>query len=147
MGIGKTPLVSIPAISKNTILHHITYIGKELREDIELESCDLGNQSVLHAVKVLRKPAARIDLEVRKEDPTLEAQILVRILLQAGIPEDDDSSDSDQGAAPLASTLVEFQLEGEARKAREAQRAHFFCWCSLKVKSSQKVSLSETLSE
>ena len=64
--------------------------------------------------------------------------------MQAGIPEDDDSSDSDQGAAPLASTLVEFQLEGEARKAREAQRAHFFCWCSLKVKVSQKVSFSGT---
>ena len=53
--------------------------------------------------------------------------------MQAGILEDEE--DQDQGAAPLASTLVDLQLEGEARKAREAQRAHFFCWCSLKVKS------------
>ena len=141
MGVGKTPLVSIPVISRNTILNHITYIGKELREDIELESCDLGNQSVLHAVKVIRKPAVHSDLEVRREDQTLEAQLLLQVFMQAGIPEDDDSSDSDQGAAPLASTLVEFQLEGEARKAREAQRAHFFCWCSLKVKGSQKAIL------
>ena len=73
MGIGKTLLVSISALSRNIFLYHITHVGKELREDIELESCDLGNQSVLHAVKVIRKPAARIDLEVRKEDQTLEA--------------------------------------------------------------------------
>ena len=53
--------------------------------------------------------------------------------MQAGFLEDEE--DQDQGAAPLASTLVDLQLEGEARKAREAQRAHFFCWCSLKVKS------------
>ena len=59
LGVCKTPWVSI--------LKHLsnTNIGKELREDIELESCDLGNQSVLHAVKVLRKPAAHLDLEVR----------------------------------------------------------------------------------
>ena len=61
--------------------------------------------------------------------------------MQAGILEDDDTSEDillvpDQGAAPLASTLVDLQLEGEARKSREAQRAHFFCYCSLKVKNS-----------
>ena len=54
--------------------------------------------------------------------------------IQAGIWEEDDSSDELLlGAAPLASTLVDLQLEGEARKAVEAQRAHFFTWCSLKV--------------
>ena len=57
--------------------------------------------------------------------------------MQAGILEDEEDilPVLDQGA-PLASTLVDLQLEGEARKAREAQRAHFFCWCSLKVKIS-----------
>ena len=101
----------------------IIFAGKELREDIELESCDLGNQSVLHAVKVLRKPAAHLDIE-------------------AGILEDDDIQEDilpvyDHGAAPLASTLVDLQLEGDARKAKEAQRAHFFCWCSLQDDLSQ----------
>ena len=73
MGVGKTPWVSILKHPSNT------NIGKELREDIELESCDLGNQSVLHAVKILRKPVAHLDLEVRnEEDKTLKAQILVR---------------------------------------------------------------------
>jgi len=74
---------------------------------------------VLHAVKVLRKPPAQLDVE-------------------AGILEEDDSSDELLlGAAPLASTLVDLQLEGEARKAVEAQRAHFFTWCSLKDDLSQ----------
>ena len=59
--------------------------------------------------------------------------------MQAGILEDDNTTEDilpvpDQGAAPLASTLVDFELEGEARKAREAHHAHFFCWCRLKVK-------------
>ena len=113
-----------------------------MREDIELESCDLGNQSVLHAVKVLRKPPAHLDIEVRIQigGPTTCKNMLYN--MQAGILEDEEDilPGPDQGAAPLASTLVDLQLEGEARKAREAQRAHFFCWCSLKVNSSYKVS-------
>jgi hypothetical protein len=118
-----------------------------LREDIELESCDLGNQSVLHAVKVLRKPA-HLDIEVRIQivGPTTCKNMLYN--MQAGILEDEEDilPGPDQGAAPLASTLVDLQLEGEARKAREAQRAHFFCWCSLKVKSSYEISFCKTFS-
>ena len=36
---------------------------QELRDDVAVSSCDLGNQSVLHAVRVLRKPD---DQEVRR---------------------------------------------------------------------------------
>jgi len=53
------------------------------------------------------------------------------------LEEGDNSDELLLGAAPLASTLVDLQLEGEARKAVEAQRAHFFTWCSLKDDLSQ----------
>jgi parkin len=32
----------------------IIFAGKELRDDVPLAACDLGNQSVLHAVRVVR---------------------------------------------------------------------------------------------
>ena len=51
-----------------------------MREDIELESCDLGNQSVLHAVKVLRKPSAHIDLEVRGEAHYVQFRNICRLV-------------------------------------------------------------------
>ena len=37
------------------------------------------------------------------------------------------------GQEPLASTLVDLQLEGEARGKSPGRLAQFYCWCSHQV--------------
>lgn len=36
----------------------IIFAGKELRDDVALDTCDLGSQSILHAVKIVRKQSS-----------------------------------------------------------------------------------------
>jgi len=83
----------------------IIFAGKELRNDIALVTCDLGNQSILHAVKiVLTGP-----------------EELTSVSVEGG------------GAEPLSQSLVDLQLTGAARQVvgedSGAKRAHFYSWC------------------
>eukprot|EP00090_Calanus_glacialis_P003597 TRINITY_DN12640_c0_g1_i7.p1 TRINITY_DN12640_c0_g1~~TRINITY_DN12640_c0_g1_i7.p1 ORF type:complete len:485 (-),score=172.35 TRINITY_DN12640_c0_g1_i7:307-1761(-) len=92
----------------------IIFAGKELRDDVAIDSCDLGNQSILHAVKVVRK----VD--------TQASQVAELTSIRVEKP-------SQGGDEPLSQSLVDLQLTGDARQVaaeeRTAKRAHFYSWC------------------
>lgn len=92
----------------------IIFAGKELRDGVSLDSCQLGNQSVLHAVTVLRREreVGLVGTEVRC------------------LSDDEEGEGEGGGAEPLAATLVDLQLEGAARVAGGSP-AHFYTWCSV----------------
>jgi len=87
----------------------IIFAGKELRDDVALATCDLGNQSILHAVKI-----------VRKVDSQTSPVELSSVRVEKAQPGGDE---------PLSQSLVDLQLTGDARQVKTAKRAHFYSWC------------------
>jgi len=89
----------------------IIFAGKELRDDVAINSCDLGNQSILHAVKIVRQVDTQIEMAS----------------LEVG------EKPKQGGDEPLSQSLVDLQLTGDARQVtREEQpskRALFYSWC------------------
>lgn len=92
----------------------IIFAGKELDDSTVVEECDLGNQSILHAVKTQPSPRRNNNL---------------------------DSQSRNAGSKPLNETLIDLQLSGvERQKAiteedHEKKRAHFFVYCSYPCKT------------
>ncbi|XP_047111376.1 E3 ubiquitin-protein ligase parkin [Schistocerca piceifrons] len=86
----------------------IIFAGKELDDSIVIEECDLGEQSILHAVKV--QPSPRADGSKGRSHSL--------------------------AAKPLNETLVDLQLSGKDRQEmvseedHEKRRAHFYVYCS-----------------
>jgi len=81
----------------------IIFAGKELRDDVSIQSCDLGSQSILHAVRVENKASKQQSIK---------------------------KSETFHGSVPISETLVDLQLTGEARHvAGKEKRAHFYSWC------------------
>ncbi|XP_026472418.1 E3 ubiquitin-protein ligase parkin [Ctenocephalides felis] len=88
----------------------IIFAGKELGDSIVIEECDLGNKSILHAVKC-RKRAF-----VSSPHSTLLEEVV------------------EEGSKPLCETLVDLQLTSLERsniseEDRERSRAHFYVHC------------------
>jgi len=90
----------------------IIFAGKELRDDVAVDRCDLGNQSILHAVKIVRQVNTKTS-----------------IVEMSSMEEDTQKGGDD----PLSQSLVDLQLTGDARQVtaeeQPAKRAHFYSWC------------------
>lgn len=85
-----------------------------IRTNIFFQECDLGTQSVLHAVKTRSRP--EIEAKSKRCLETLY----------------DDENVGDVPSKPLSSTLVDLQLKGEERRDSESNikaKAHFFVHC------------------
>ncbi|XP_069675402.1 E3 ubiquitin-protein ligase parkin [Periplaneta americana] len=91
----------------------IIFAGKELHDSIVIEDCDLGQQSILHAVKSRPSP----------KKPGVESP--------------------SEGSKPLNETLIDLQLSDRERKSlktdedREKTRAHFYVYCGWPCKTMQ----------
>lgn len=101
----------------------IIFAGKELRDDVSLDACDLGSQSILHAVRILARSPLPVQEASRTEDDHPPAEV-------------------GGGGAPLCESLIDLQLSGEERAAlapdqRESRRAHFYVWCNSPCNSLQ----------
>jgi len=94
----------------------IIFAGKELSDSVLVDSCDLGNQSILHAVRIVaRIPAPAQEQEEKGEE---------------------------SGTAPLCESLIDLQLSKEERVTlppaeRETKKAHFYVWCNSPCNSLQ----------
>ena len=121
----------------------ILFAGKELGDSVLVDSCQLGNQSIIHAVKIVTRlppsqPSflssgshAKISKEVHAgdngEDLTAPANEAV-----------DNASDG-----PLCESLLDLQLSQDERSTvvtetdRKSKRAHFYVWCNSPCKSLQ----------
>ncbi|KAJ9588135.1 hypothetical protein L9F63_018493 [Diploptera punctata] len=91
----------------------IIFAGKELHDSIVIEECDLGQQSILHAVKIRPSP----------KKPGLESH--------------------NEGSKPLNETLIDLQLSDRERHSlttdedREKKRAHFYVYCAFPCRRMQ----------
>ncbi|XP_022213694.1 E3 ubiquitin-protein ligase parkin [Drosophila obscura] len=94
----------------------IIFAGKELSDATTLMQCDLGQQSILHAIR-MRPPVRREKLPsatLEEEEPTL--------------------TPTDEASKPLNETLLDLQLESDERlnitdEERVRAKAHFFVHC------------------
>ncbi|KAK0174748.1 hypothetical protein PV327_010482 [Microctonus hyperodae] len=107
----------------------IIFAGKELHNSTIIEECDLGQQSILHAVKV---PNRRHKLELNTTETINE--------LSSELQEDLN----DSGSKPLNETLSDLSLNDvenneitSSSSGKSYQPAHFFVYCSLPCKSIQ----------
>ncbi|KAL0109447.1 hypothetical protein PUN28_014488 [Cardiocondyla obscurior] len=102
----------------------IIFAGKELHNSTIIEECDLGQQSILHAVqtpprKILNK---RKDATVNSiEESTSETSL------------------NDSGSKPMNETLMDLPLdelnkEDLALQVQESNKAHFYVYCSTPCK-------------
>lgn len=91
----------------------IIFAGKELHDSTVIEECDLGQQSILHAVKARPSP----------KKPGIESP--------------------SEGSKPLNETLIDLQLSDRERhnlttdEDRERKRAHFYVFCASPCKQMQ----------
>ncbi|KAG8037633.1 hypothetical protein G9C98_005844 [Cotesia typhae] len=98
----------------------IIFAGKELHNSTIIEECDLGQQSILHAVKAPRKN---------------------RKPLNTGITPSIEELDDDTGSKPMNETLSDLSLDeiNDQSKSKplnqEEKRAHFYIFCSVPCKS------------
>ncbi|XP_063974598.1 E3 ubiquitin-protein ligase parkin isoform X1 [Diachasmimorpha longicaudata] len=102
----------------------IIFAGKELHNSTIIEECDLGQQSILHAVKT---PPRRLK-------STLNKQRISESLTES-------SEVNESGSKPLNETLTDLPLD-EGEKAdiiessdRRGKRAHFYVYCAAPCKS------------
>ncbi|XP_076680365.1 E3 ubiquitin-protein ligase parkin [Andrena cerasifolii] len=101
----------------------IIFAGKELHNSTIIEECDLGQQSILHAI---RTPPQRLNRS--KDESTIE--------------EFSEASElNDSGGKPLNETLTDLPLdesdlqESSSTEEQLGSRAHFFVHCSAPCKA------------
>jgi len=87
-----------------------------------VDLCDLGNQSILHAVKVVAQPRALPPPPETGPGP-------------APAQTKDDVAAGDGSEGPLCQSLIDLQLTKEERVTlpddqREQKKAHFYVWCN-----------------
>ncbi|XP_063702938.1 E3 ubiquitin-protein ligase parkin [Culicoides brevitarsis] len=100
----------------------IIFAGKELADTIHISECDLGQRSILHAVK--SRPSVR--------DSNLKQKKLSFSLAEE---DEDPVSRSETPTAPLCETLIDLQLDSDERKLvkkdeMDRKKAHFYVHCS-----------------
>jgi len=134
-----------PELGINQEEIRIIFAGKELRDDVLVDSCDLGNQSILHAVKIVRREPLDETKNVIKETTTSpnDSGLDSSIELSPRNSEESPRSSTPRGGptqggdAPLNETLIDLQLIGAERLKAEAKKAHFYIWCNSPCKSLQ----------
>lgn len=102
----------------------IIFAGKELRDDVAIDTCNLGNQSILHAVKIVRQNASHT-VQVNSVEVS-------SVSSNNGL---DVSGDKVVGEDPLCESLVDLQLTGKDREEvsveeQPTKRAHFYTYCT-----------------
>lgn len=122
----------------------IIFAGKELSNSTTIAECDLGQRSVLHAVRS-RQPSPGHVQSAADTAPTGVGKRALNAPQQHTIAEADEDAEDDAehnghdasaGASrPMAATLVDLQLEKLERlnisaAQRERTRAHFYVHCS-----------------
>lgn len=124
----------------------IIFAGKELRDHVPVDSCDLGNQSILHAVKIVRKVEPTIgDIESEASDRDDISQSPEVSAGQEGTTPSREMTSSPEAVprsdAPLCESLLDLQLIGDERRAAEEEKirkkANFYIWCNSPCNSLQ----------
>ncbi|XP_037934192.1 E3 ubiquitin-protein ligase parkin isoform X2 [Teleopsis dalmanni] len=92
----------------------IIFAGKELSDATTIEECDLGQQSVLHAIR----------LRPQQQRQRMHSTVM-----------EEESLSIEEPSKPLCETLVDLQLQSEERvnineEDRERTKAHFFVHCT-----------------
>ncbi|XP_034943826.1 E3 ubiquitin-protein ligase parkin isoform X2 [Chelonus insularis] len=107
----------------------IIFAGKELHNSTIIEECDLGQQSILHAVKV--------PLRRRQVGPDSTQTINERLSESSEF----DDTGGGGGGKPLNETLTDLSLneittlDSNGGQKQQEKRAHFFVFCSNPCKS------------
>lgn len=95
----------------------IIFAGKELSDTITISECDLGQQSIIHAVKARTMPKKANNGKNLLETPISE-----------------ESPEESVSTKPLCETLTDLQLtevnEKPGSPAKDRRKAHFFVFCS-----------------
>jgi len=117
----------------------IIFAGKELSDSVLVDSCDLGNQSILHAVRIVARtpgpsPVAPSSTNTVHVAETEEAD-------KTGAKEEEGTKEV-VGSGPLCQSLMDLQLSLEERTVlppaeRETKKAHFYVWCNSPCNSLQ----------
>lgn len=113
----------------------IIFAGKELGDNISVDSCDLGSQSILHAVRIVTRSAASL-VTARTPSPLRQQQQQDDAEEQQPAVEAGEDSDARPGEGePLCESLIDLQLSPEERMSinpaeRESRKAHFYVWCN-----------------
>ncbi|XP_033209468.1 E3 ubiquitin-protein ligase parkin isoform X2 [Belonocnema kinseyi] len=104
----------------------IIFAGKELHNSTIIEECDLGQQSILHAVRAHHQKMSKLNTSSTIEESTSESSEL-----------------NDSGSKPLNETLSDLpldesgELESSTSEEQEKNRAHFYVYCSSPCRSVQ----------
>lgn len=116
----------------------IIFAGKELSNSTTIAECDLGQRSVLHAVRARHSPSSSPSTTTSASTASGSRRPALQAPSASSIAEEPDDADEElhhPASKPLAATLVDLQLIdrdrlniGEAQ--RERTRAHFFVHCS-----------------
>jgi len=106
----------------------IIFAGKELGDSVSVSTCDLGSQSILHAVRIVAKkqksespaPQGKGDESSVADDENVDQQHEDHPQLQG---------------EPLCESLIDLQLSPEERMSidpsqRDTKKAHFYVWCN-----------------
>uniref|UniRef100_A0A034W4L8 E3 ubiquitin-protein ligase parkin n=2 Tax=Bactrocera TaxID=47832 RepID=A0A034W4L8_BACDO len=107
----------------------IIFAGKELSDATTIQECDLGQQSILHAIRSRPQPQRqRLQSTVMEEEP----QDIMNISTSTGRA---TPSPPEEPSKPLCETLVDLQLLSEERiniteEDRQRTKAHFFVHCA-----------------
>ncbi|XP_018393958.1 PREDICTED: E3 ubiquitin-protein ligase parkin [Cyphomyrmex costatus] len=101
----------------------IIFAGKELHDSIIIEECDLGQQSILHAVRTPNKMSTKRKTSVSLiEESTSETSNL-----------------NGSGSKPMNETLMDLPLDESDQQnvsleEQQESRAHFYVYCSAPCK-------------
>ncbi|XP_076182663.1 E3 ubiquitin-protein ligase parkin isoform X1 [Ptiloglossa arizonensis] len=104
----------------------IIFAGKELHNSTVIEECDLGQQSILHAI---RTPSQKLNKS--RDTSTIEESSEISEL-------------NDSGSKPMNETLTDLPLdesdpqENLSMEEQQEKRAHFFVFCSAPCKAVTK---------
>jgi len=114
----------------------IIFAGKELNDSVLVDACDLGNQSILHAVRIVARQLSA-DLPAGTTAPAAA----LSECSSGGVATTVDAAAATAtgGAAPLCESLIDLQLSGDERRAAQpdSKRAHFYVWCNSPCNSLQ----------
>ena len=102
----------------------IIFAGRELDDDLCVDSCDLGNQSILHAVSVI----SSVSPNAKASTPTSQAS---------------KQSSKDYTSITVEETNEESDTKDDNSSSKNANRTNsdairsmFYCWCDMEEKMS-----------
>ena len=107
------------AVGKDAEDLRIIVAGHELRDDVIVGDCDLGQSTVIHAVKVIHRPTLPSNDNVHKQQEEFVENIEDAESLEDQNEQENDLSSNDrlpfQGDKPMNECLLDLQLTKEER--------------------------------